>query len=250
MLLINNNPISIVMVTYHRPNDFKMCVESIIKHTHIPYHLSIIDNSNGAIDKYLDHYVSNNITIYKNKANIGKAAAINKWFRTITINDKHPFFISIDSDIIVQKGWLTEMVKCYYTATRTVKVGVLAPAICNSYDETWELQIKHNKPIMHNIDKIADSHHIYKGLYYNVTTSGSLIVVNTKFFLNNGMYYDKRLYGGDDGQLCLAAAKSKLFVGINSNLLVKHTNNDSDEQYIKWKARNINGNINECGRWD
>ena len=238
------------MVSYHRPNDLKLSVDSILDKTLIPFHLSIIDNSAKAIDNCLNDYANHpNITIYKNDKNIGKAAAINKWFHKIMANNQNDFFISIDSDIQVEKGWLLEMYKCYYRIKQHIPVGLIAPAICNNLSQNWDYQIKNKHFIIHKAANIKPYYHIYPGLYHNVTNGGGLLAINIQFFIDNDLYYDERLYGGDDGQLCLAAYKKGLFVGINSNVLARHTNIDHDDGYVQWKLRNVSKVIDKYGHW-
>ena len=248
-MLLDIQPTQIIMVTYHRPNDFILSVQSILNHTECPFHLSIIDNSMGHINDYLDKYrLHPQITVYQNDNNIGKGAAVNKWYHTIMRNNTLSHFISIDSDIIVPPQWLIELQRSFYHMKRSTKVGLIAPAICNSSYETWEYQINH-KAVMHNISQIKSAFDEYHGLYYNRYTAGPTLIIDTKFFQTTGMFYDKQLYGADDGFLCATAQRHKAFVGINSNVLVRHINNDSDEQYIRWKERNVTRDVDPHGRW-
>jgi glycosyltransferase involved in cell wall biosynthesis len=249
-MLLDINPTQIIMVAYHRPNDFKQCVESIIHNTDCPYHLSIIDNSKGKIDQILKQYSKHpTITIYKNNVNIGKGAAVNKWYHVIMHENKLAHFVSIDSDIIVYPGWLVELQRSFYHAKRMTKVGLIAPAICNNQSETWQHQLK-NRLIMHDSSKLVQAFDIYPGMYYNRYTAGPLLIIDVKFFESVGLFYDKQLYGADDGQLCAAANINNAFIGINSKVLVEHVNNDSDTEYIQWKARNITMDVDRHGRWD
>lgn len=243
-------PTQIIMVTYHRPNDFKLSIESIIQNTLCPYHLSIIDNSKGKIDHVLDIYQRNkNITIYRNQYNIGKGAAVNRWYNTIMCNNQLSHFVSIDSDIIVPCGWLLEMQRSFYHTKRATKVGLIAPVIFNNQRETWKYQLS-NRAIMHDTSILSPQFHLYPGLYYNRYTAGPLIIIDTKLFETTGLFYDKQLYGADDGQLCATAYKHQAFIGINSNLSVQHINHDSDHEYIQWKERNITMDVDQHGRWD
>lgn len=249
-MLLDSQPTQIIMVTYHRPNDFVSSVESIINNTECPYHLSIIDNSTGQIDQYLDRYITHpHVSIYRNDANIGKGAAVNKWFDIIMSNNTLSHFISIDSDIIVPSQWLIELQRSFYHSKRCTKVGLIAPVIRNQQHETWEHQLQ-TKAVMHNISQLTPAFDQYPGLYYNRYTAGPLLIIDTKFFKTTGLFYDKQLYGADDGHLCATAHRHKAFIGLNSNLIVTHTNNDSDREYVLWKERNITKDVDQHGRWD
>jgi len=249
-MLLDIQPTQIIMVAYHRPNDFTNCVDSILNNTECPYHLSIIDNSAGHIDSYLYQYSKHpNITIYANDYNIGKGAAVNKWYNTIMRHNTLQHFISIDSDIVVPAEWLIELQRSFYYVKRCTKVGLIAPAICNLPHQTWQYQLEHQL-IMHDARILEASPDFYPGLYYNRHTAGPLLIIDTQFFESVGLFYDQQLYGADDGNLCLSAHRRKAFIGINSNLLVTHLNNDSDLEYIQWKERNVTKVVDLHGRWD
>lgn len=243
-------PTQIIMVTYHRPNDFTSSVESITNNTLCPYHLSIIDNSKGKIDNVLDKYKHHpHISIYRNDHNLGKGAAVNKWYSHIMRYNQLSHFISIDSDVIVPNGWLLEMQRCFYHTQLMTKVGLIAPVLYNLRHETWDYQLS-NKVVMHNTNVIKPAFDIYPGLYYNRSIAGPLLIIDTNLFETTGLFNGKRIYGADDGHLCVTAHKHNAFIGINTNISVQHINEDSDIDYILWKQRNITKDVDQHGRWD
>ena len=98
------------MVTYFRPNSLKICVDSILSNTELPFKLYIIDNSHGGIDTTLKLYENNdNIVIYKNHINMGKGAAFMRYYNNIIKEHNIEHFISIDPDIKVGAEWLPRM---------------------------------------------------------------------------------------------------------------------------------------------
>jgi len=249
-MLFDPSPTQIIMVTYHRPNDFSNCIQSILDNTNCPFHLSIIDNSMGHIDSYLNEYRDlPNVTIYANDTNIGKGASVNKWYPTVMIHNQLAHFVSIDADIVVSEGWLTELIRSFYYLKQATKVAMIAPAICNHDYQTWDYQTS-NQMVMHNPIHLNPVFDYYPGLYHNRHTAGPLFIIDTRFFESTGMFYDKQLYGADDGILCARAYRHNAFVGINSNVMVKHLNIDSDDEYIAWKKRNITKDVDLHGRWD
>lgn len=250
MLLLDDSPTQLIMVSYFRPNDFKKSVESIIKNTICPFNLTIIDNSHGGLDKELNAISDKRITIYKNSRNIGKGAAINERFdQIIKKNTSVDHFVSIDSDVIVPNGWLFELKKAYFAVQKRDNPAIIAPAIINTPESTWEKQIESKRLDMHQYGnlKMVD---YYNGLYYNRYIAGPLLLINLKFFKSVGLYHDKQLYGVDDGKLCKAAHNMKHFIGINSNVKIIHSNEDSTIEYVNWKKRNITMDVDQCGHWD
>jgi len=248
VLFLNGDHINLIMVTYHRPNDLRACLESIINDTIVPYHLHIIDNSVGAIDKVIEDYEQyESITFYKNKSNIGKPKAVNKHYDQIMKNYPLSYFVSIDSDIVVTRGWLLELVRSYQSISHNIKVGLIAPVIKNAKHETWGWQLA-NKVRMHNICNIgADD--FYSGVFSNRYTAGPVLLINRKLFENLGKFDSSQRYGADDGILCRKCDNHGCFIGINTNTSVIHLNNDSDQEYEDWKTRNIRADIDQTGRW-
>lgn len=247
MLFVENEITPILMVSYHRPNDFKISLKSILNNTDCPFHLTILDNSCGGLDNELNSIQANNITIYKSDTNIGKASIINKKFIETIGNNTH--FITIDADVIVPKKWLTEMKRSYYAVKKNSKPGIIAPTILNSLRDSWPEQLRQNKLTMHQIGNLEEVKY-YNGLYRNRYNAGPLFLIDTEFFKSAGMYYDKQLYGADDGMLCNSAAKMNRFSGINSNVSVLHSNYDSTPEYVNWKKRNITKDEDQRGHWD
>lgn len=230
------------MVSYFRPIDFELSVESIINNTD-EYHLSIIDNSCGGLKKQLSKYSSHqHITIYENDTNIGKGRGVMKWYNQIMNNSTEKFFISIDSDIEVQPKWLPRLIN----ARSKIKFpfGILAPTIMNTKGEWFNLQ-KQSKFIMHNTKVM---YHISDELYYNRYTAGPVILIDREFFESINGYSQDQLYGSDDGKLCKAADDQGRFIGIISNVHVIHLRNDNSVEYQKWK--NTNMGEDGIGYWD
>ena len=249
MLYAYADHINLIMVAYHRANDLKRCVDSVLSNTQAKFRLCIIDNSLGAIDATLDTYRScDNVVIYKNDSNLGKPRAVNRWYDKIMLRSRAGYFVSIDSDVVVKPGWLCELIRSYVAVSRHVKVGLMAPIIQDHLFETWQWQLD-NKVRMHNTS-IMREESSYKGVYYNRYTAGPVLLINKYLFEDIGGFYDKQLYGADDGQLCKTCDRKGYFIGLNTNVSVLHSQLDVDELYVNWKARNVRGDVDGCGRWD
>lgn len=244
MLFVTEPYVQLIMVSYFRPNDLNRCVSSIIKNTSIPFRLSIIDNSINNIDNVLDSFQDNKITIYRTNSNIGKGRAFMQYYDQIMDRYAGDYFISIDSDIIVQPEWLIRLLRA---AMRIENLGILAPIIMKDQNDVIDKQLA-SKFTMHK--KSASSRFIADNIYYNRYTSGPLLLINRNFFESIGGYSQNQLYGNDDGELCKAAYKTKRFVGIATDVAVLHSNIDSTPEYCNWKRQNIHGDVDGNGFWD
>lgn len=232
------------MVTYFRPNDLKNCLDSLFQNTEEPFKLAIIDNSNGGLDKILTKIQDPRVTVHRNEENLGKGKAFMKWYPTIMRNYNHDFFVSIDPDLAVPQGWLTRMLRAAYSLK---KPGILAPVLTRETGDTFDLQRARGRLIMHKEGQGSG----FAGpfLFQNRHTAGPLFLIHRPFFEKVGGYVQTQLYGNDDGELCKAAAKRNCFIGIVTNVEVKHLEQDETPGYKEWKKRNVNKAEDRKGFW-
>lgn len=250
MLLPNSETTQVIMISYFRPNDFRKSVESVLNNTVCPFHLSIVDNSHGGLDEELDWAEGDpQVTTYRNKENLGKGAGVNRWYGKITEGSSVDHFVSIDSDILVPPKWLLGLKRALLAVRERMRAGIIAPAIVNRDNRSWSDQIAAGRLNMHRMGNFRETD-FHPGLYYNRYTAGPLFLIDRPFFEQAGLYYDKQLYGTDDGMLCRAAWGAGRFVGIDSNVQVKHLDKDSTEGYNNWKKRNITRDVDQRGHWD
>lgn len=236
------NTVQIIMVTYFRPNDLVLSLNSIIKHTTLPYHLHIIDNSRGSINHTLMTYDKHpNITVTYNDSNLGKGVAFMKQYRKT--NHTMPYFISIDGDVIVPPNWLERIDKAYWDT----EAAILAPIIADSPLDTFASQLSNDKFIMHNVSRPIL---LQNGIFRCRHIAGPLFVIKKSFFdIVNG-YPTTQLYGNEDGELCRKAHELYEYTGIISDMTVIHSNIDSDALYQEWKLKNVKNPTERKGRWD
>lgn len=243
--MLTPEPINIIMVTYHRPNDLHNCINSILLNTKLPFRLSIIDNSMGAIDAELNVYSNHPaITIYKNPQNIGKGASYQKWYSTIMREMRYKYFISMDSDVQAPPSWLMTMISI---ANEISNIGILAPVLMSDERDTFQKQLLQNKLTMHVKHEMQE---IQDGVYYNSKTAGPLLLLNRQFYESCGGYPGTRLFGNDDGALCKKAKQIGLFIGFTSKVACIHLSEDNQIGYREWKARNVNKAMDHKGHWD
>jgi len=233
------------MVTYFRPNSLKICINSILSNTELPFKLYIIDNSYGSIDTTLKLYENNdNIIIYKNSTNMGKGAAFMRHYNNIMKEHNAGHFISIDPDIKVGIGWLSRMLTIENRIKKqSTDFGLLAPILLKDKDK-----LDLNNLRMHTTN--SDTKEVINSVYYNRYTAGPLLLIDRKFFEAVGGYPTDQFYGNEDGYLCKKASHRNLFIGFTTSVITNHLDIDDDEEYIKWKKRNVHGNIDHKGRWD
>lgn len=235
--------LAIYMISYHRPNDFRFSLESVLSHTNVPYHLYIIDNSSGSNHNHLlPFYDHPNITIFENNINMGKGPGLMKYYPETILNHNLPYFISIDADVQVLPNW---DVKLLASRNKIDNFAMLAPVIMNRPDDYFVKQLRSGL-IMHG----SEIYHVSEEIYYNRNLAGPLLLIDKSFFEKVGGYSTAHLYGGDDGKLCGDAFRLNKFVGLAANNHVIHLRSDENKEYQKWKKENINKGLNIRGYWD
>lgn len=246
MLTTDHHNIQIIMVSYHRPQDLRLSIQSIIDNTDNNYQLSIIDNSCGAIDSTLDIY-RDKATIYKNTTNLGKGKAFMKWYPVIVGRSIAKYFISIDSDIVVPQNWLMKFCVAANRVQLTTKLAAIGATIINDRNDSFQEQFKKQHLLMHRLPKNPIFHQNILELRH---LAGSLLLINRSFFDKIGGYCQTQLYGNDDGELCKIAHRLGYFTGMLTDLAVLHSNLDSSDGYKEWKKRNVNKDADGTGYWD
>lgn len=232
-------------MSYFRPNDFERSVQSILNNTYEPFHLSIIDNSHGGLDIILNQYNNHKqISIFRNKENIGKGRGIMQWYHHIMRANSLDYFITIDADIEVSRHWLKRLHEARKKIT--TPFAIIAPVIMNKHDD-WFIKQQKSEFIMHNTKELS---HITEEVYYNRYTAGPLFLIDRHFFESVGGYSQNQLYGSDDGKLCRAAAIQNRFIGLAANVHVLHLQQDSNIGYQIWKQKHVNTDGACKGYWD
>ena len=110
----------IIMPVWNELDTTKECIDSIVKHTHYPYRLVIIDNgSDIPTQDYLRELKSRkdiNLELIRNEENLGFVKAVNQGIRFSDAS----YICIMNNDTIATDGWLEEMVSIIVQ-----KIGVL-----------------------------------------------------------------------------------------------------------------------------
>jgi glycosyltransferase involved in cell wall biosynthesis len=112
---INKNPlVSIVIVNYNTSEVTSQSLQSILDNTiYSPYEIITIDNASEKEDQNIlkNFAESKNIPIDIMNENIGWNRAVIYGFSKA----KGDLLLTINSDVLVEKGWLTNMVETYFS---------------------------------------------------------------------------------------------------------------------------------------
>jgi len=126
----NLEKVDIIIPTYNNLKYLKLCLDSIRKCTHTLYNIIIVDNS--STDEAQQYLIEQADIIYIRKDRMSFAQAINEGLKV----SKSKYVCLLNDDVIVSKGWLSEMLK----VAQQENVGAVGPL--SNCDKGW----------LHNID--------------------------------------------------------------------------------------------------
>jgi len=109
---------SIIIPTYNGLHLLQACVESIRVHTEAPYEIIVVDN--GSTDPTTDYCRSEKITFISMPANAGFPVACNAGLKLASGDE----LLLLNNDVIVSRGWLTNLKRALYSAP---DIGIVGP---------------------------------------------------------------------------------------------------------------------------
>lgn len=111
--------VSIVILCHNDLQFLRQCVESIKKHTHVPYELIFVDNaSEDNSQRYLRSVKG--AKVITNPENLAFAKGNNQGFQIA----RGEYILMLNADVVVTEGWLERMINC---AEADPSVGLVGP---------------------------------------------------------------------------------------------------------------------------
>lgn len=117
------NMVSIIILTWNQLELTKQCVESILKHTDLPYEIIFVDNgSSDGTAQWLTGLAQNDnrLSVILNDSNLGFAAGCNQGLMAA----KGDTLVLLNNDTVVTPGWLSGLVE---VLERNPDAGVVGP---------------------------------------------------------------------------------------------------------------------------
>ncbi|QQS54593.1 MAG: glycosyltransferase [Candidatus Competibacteraceae bacterium] len=114
---------NIIVPIYNEIHVVKLCLESIVKYTELPYRVFLVDDCS---DQYTAQYLKNfaheyeHFNYLRNEQNLGFVGSVNVGMRATPSGD----IILLNSDTIVTPGWLNKLTRC---AQSDDKIGIISP---------------------------------------------------------------------------------------------------------------------------
>lgn len=221
---------SIIVVTCNRKAFCKMAITSILKNTHFPYELIILDNgsTDGTVEylKYIEEKYPT-VSVHYYLTNQGKAKAANHGFRI----SKGDYIIGLDDDVLVPKGWLTKMTNAL---DRTPNIGWLSFSLEKKY---WKSFNRNGKDP--NVFK-PEYERKYRGYTIQMVpaVAGFCVAMPRSTYEKLGGYAEKSYYGGVDGEYNRRAKAHGLITGYLMEVVGVHLGGSEEEANLYPDYRN------------
>ncbi len=126
-LTVNAVTVDIIVCVHNALEDVHRCLESVLSHSTLTYHLILIDDgSQPPTADYLAHFAhTHTVTLARNEIARGYTFAANQGLRLSTERaSRSDFVILLNSDTIVTPFWLENLVSCAQTASN---IGIVGP---------------------------------------------------------------------------------------------------------------------------
>lgn len=213
--------VSIIIPSINRPELARVCIDSVLKYTTIPYELILVqEGTDKETTKLLKSYVA---TYIQNKKPKGFGGAMNTGLKKATGD----YICFLSDDTVVTPGWIESMVAIF---KEEEKVGLVAPTLP---DPEITQCIDNNQGQI--IDWVSNPFSL-KGVCF----------VMSKESINQVGTWDESfgLGGGEDNDLCYRVHKAGLKLAIARKSFIYHYGSASfrklfnnDFEYAKKHAR-------------
>jgi GT2 family glycosyltransferase/glycosyltransferase involved in cell wall biosynthesis len=227
--------IEIVIPVYNALIDLKLCLESVkLKTDGFIVKVYIVnDGSDSLTTDWLREYCKHDpmFTLIEHEKNLGYTFAVNSGLKVTSA----PYVITLNSDTIVTKGWLTGLVRCINSAPEIGIVGPLSNAaswqnIPDLYDETKNFAVN-ELPVDVKPDEIANiislvSLRLYPRLSF---VNGFCFMIKQTVIQKIG-YMDEETFPlgyGEENDFCVRASDAGFKLAIADDTYVYHAKSKS-----------------------
>jgi GT2 family glycosyltransferase len=209
-------------------------LESIYRHTDIPFHIYLIDNASTDETVDLHKIFTRDITVVRNRIHQPWRGSINQGIRL----GANPYVVFMDNDIEVSQGWLGNLTAFLDTHPRIGAVGPL-----NSNPDDWQCIDRVRETLVPQIPEFltADLHQRNRVLKYHFHRAGILVegmldfscVALTRRALEAVELLDETLASGGDGDTyCRRLRKAGYVLGLSLDTYVVHSANAANKSVV------------------
>lgn len=215
-------------------------LETIYRHTDIPFHIYLIDNASTDETVDLHKIYTRDITVVRNRVHQSWRGSINQGIRL----GANPYVVFMDNDIEVSQGWLGNLTAFLDTHPRIGAVGPL-----NSNPDSWQFIDHVRGTLVPQIPEFltADMHQRNRVLKYHFHRAGilvenlldfSCVALTRRALAAVGWLDETGAREGDGESYCRRLRKSGYVLGLSLDTYVVHgaaAANKSDAGSVRYK---------------
>ena len=214
----------IIVPVYNQYSFTRNLIESIYRHTDIPFHIYLIDNACNDETTDLHKVYTRNITVVHNQKNKGWCGGINQGLEL----GRNPNVVFMNNDVEVSTAWLGNLVSFLNTHPR---IGAVGPMNSNPNDSQYIDRVR--KEYVPQIPDFLtdDLHERNRILKYHFDKAGIMIEGMLSFFcvamkrrtVNEiGPLDETFVTGGDDEDYCRRLRQAGFVLGLSLDTYVIH----------------------------
>ena len=225
----HSSTVDIIVCVHNALEYVKQCLESVVRYTHPPYLLILIDDgSNEETKAYLDGFArAQGALLIRNERPRGYTRAANQGLRL----SQAEYVILLNSDTIVTPGWLDRMIACAESDPSIGLVGPLSnfaswqsiPEVLNPQLDDWAQNELPDGVTPVDMGELVAQ---YSGRIYPRVRflNGFCLLIKRKVLEEIGLF-DEETFGsgyGEENDYCLRAYKAGWQLAIADDAYVYH----------------------------
>jgi O-antigen biosynthesis protein len=214
----------IIIPVYNQYSFTRNLIESIYRHTDVPFHIYVIDNASTDETADLHKIYTRNITVVHNRKNRGWCGGINQGLGL----GGNPNIVFMNNDVEVSTSWLENLVNFLNTHPR---IGAVGPMNSNPNDLQFidRVREKYAPQIpdfmtedLHERNRILKYHFDRAGIMIDGMLSFFCVAIKRRTVDEIGPLDENYVTGGDDEDYCRRLRKAGFVLGLSLDTYVIH----------------------------
>jgi len=220
----NKTATDIIIPVFNQYSFTRDLIESIYRHSDVPFHLYVIDNASTDETVDLHKIFTNDITVVHNRKNRGWSCGINQGLEL----GRNPNVVFMNNDVEISNGWLGNLINFLNTHPRIGAVGPLNsnPNDLQNIDSVRKTMVPQIPNFMtddlHERNRILKYHFNKAGIMIEGMLSFFCVALKRRTVNEIGPLDESCSPGGNDDDYCRRLRKAGFVLGLSLDTYVKY----------------------------